>query len=169
MPLPSYAPAGLLMPKQTLFFVTPELQRILDNLPEDEPRSRLEPFRAFILRWRREGRTYRKIRDILADECKVRVHHETLRRFVKRRAKPRKPKPELETEQALMVTTQPQPAEPAVTPRTYIKPSSEEPVHQRPSLQSFRNKPALASKPAVLQEFQYDEDKPLTIDRTIKD
>jgi len=157
------------MPKQTLFFVTPELQRVLDNLPEDEPRSRLEPFRAFILRWRREGRTYRKIQEILAAECKVRVHHETLRRFVKRRAKPRKPKPELETEQALMVTTQPQPAEPEITPRTYIKPSSEQPPHQRPSLHSFRNKPAIASKPAVLQEFHYDEDKPLTIDRTVKD
>ena len=98
------------MPKQTLFFVTPELQRVLDNLPADEPRSRLEPFRAFILRWRREGRTYRKIQEILAVECKVRVHHETLRRFIKRRSKPRKPQPEPEAGQLPLISTEsPQP------------------------------------------------------------
>jgi len=36
----------------------------------------------------------------LALECKVKVAHQTLRRFIKRRAKPRKPKPDFEMEPA---------------------------------------------------------------------
>lgn len=144
------------MPKQKLFVVTDELQRDLDDIPALEPRSILEPFRAVILRWRRDGRSYRNIQQILGDKCKVRVHHETLRRFLKRRAKPRKLEPE-EPQSAAPVTQSQLPAQPV-------------PLNKhRPSLQSFRNKPALAPKPTVLEEFHYDEDKPLTIDRTIKD
>ena len=86
------------MPKSEVFFVTPELRQVLENQPDDGPRSRLDPFRPFIVRWRRQGKTYRKIQEILATECKVRVHHETLRRFLKRRSRPRKPQPDLEFE-----------------------------------------------------------------------
>ena len=44
-----------------------ELQRIFDSVPEDEPRSHLEPYRELILRWRRQGRSYRRIRQLLID------------------------------------------------------------------------------------------------------
>jgi hypothetical protein len=159
------------MPKAVLFVVTPELQQVLENLPEDAPRSRLDPFRPFILRWRREGRSYRKIQQILADECKVRVHNETLRRFVKRRSRPRKPQPEPEAEQLPVAPAAPiQPGSiPDQPPRTFTKLSPEEAARRRDLLQSLRKKHALEPKPAVLEEFKYDPDKPLTIDRTIKD
>ena len=87
------------MPKPTLLVVTDELQLALDNLPPNETRvSCLEPLRTNILRWRREGRSYRKIQQILASECRVSITYESLRQFVKRRSKPRKPKLENDIE-----------------------------------------------------------------------
>ncbi len=101
------------MPKRTVFFVTPELQQALDDLSANDPRSRLDPFRTFILRWRREGRSYRAIQRILAEECKVPVSIAMLFKFVKSRSKPRKAQPplELEMEQRTL-------AAPAAIPRT---------------------------------------------------
>jgi len=66
-----------------------ELLQLLENLPPDEPRSKLEPFRAIILRWRRQGRSYRRIQEILREQCQIDVAYETLRRFVQRRQRPR--------------------------------------------------------------------------------
>ncbi len=71
-----------------------ELLKLLENLPPDEPRSKLEPFRAIILRWRRQGRSYRRIQEILLEQCKVEVAYETLRRFVQRRERPRAAQPD---------------------------------------------------------------------------
>ncbi len=71
-----------------------ELLKLLENLPPDEPRSKLEPFRAIILRWRRQGRSYRRIQEILLEQCKADVAYETLRRFVQRRERPRAAQPE---------------------------------------------------------------------------
>jgi hypothetical protein len=73
-----------------------ELLKLLENLPPDEPRSKLEPFRAIILRWRRQGRSYRRIQQILLEQCNVDVAYETLRRFVQRRERPRAVQPEAE-------------------------------------------------------------------------
>ena len=153
------------MPKPTLFVVTDELQQALAKLPLVGPRSRLEPLRMFILRWRRDGRSYRNIRDILASECKVTASHEAVRKFVKLHAKPRKPQTESGPEPLSQVTQSLSPGQQAPSDAILSK----EATQSRPSLQSFRNKPALEPKPAVLEEFHYDEDKPLTIDRTIKD
>jgi len=86
------------MPKSGVFFVTAELQQVLDNLPADEPRSRLEPFQLFILRWRRERRSYERIRQILRDECQVKVSVSTLFKFVQRRSRPRKAEAEVQPE-----------------------------------------------------------------------
>jgi hypothetical protein len=71
-----------------------ELLQLLENLPPDEPRSKLEPFRAIILRWRRQGRSYRRIQEILLEQCQLAVAYETLRRFVQRRERPRAALPE---------------------------------------------------------------------------
>jgi len=74
-----------------------ELLQLLENLPPDEPRSKLEPFRAIILRWRRQGRSYRRIQEILREQCQVEVAYEALRRFVQRRQRPRASEQESET------------------------------------------------------------------------
>jgi hypothetical protein len=94
------------MPKSEVFFITPELQQVLDHLPAKRPRSILDPFRPFILRWRRDGRTYRDIQQILAVECKVQVTYQMLFKFVKLRSRPRKPQPDIEFEPATQPVVQ---------------------------------------------------------------
>jgi hypothetical protein len=64
--------------------VNPELLRIYDGTPEDEPRSRLQPYCELILRWRRQGKSYRKICKLLADKCDVRIGRTALNEFVQR-------------------------------------------------------------------------------------
>ena len=97
------------MPKQSDVVVTPDLEAVLDALPADAPRSRLEPFRVFILRWRRAGRSYRRILQILENECGVQVSYETLRRFVQRRSRPRRQEAEPEVE----ISAKPESKQPA--------------------------------------------------------
>jgi hypothetical protein len=100
------------MPKPEIFFVTPELQQVLDSLPPGTPRSKLDPLRPFILRWRRERRGYREIQQILRNECRVKASLSTLFHFVKSRSKPRKPiQPDIEIEPATVepvIAPQPQ-------------------------------------------------------------
>ena len=71
-----------------------ELVKRLENLPPDEPRSKLEPLRELILAWRQQGRSYRRIQHLLREHCKVDVAYETLRRFVQRRETSRSSEPE---------------------------------------------------------------------------
>jgi len=93
------------MPKAEISFITPELQKVLDSVPEqNNPRSRLDPFKPYILRWRRQGKTYRRIAEILTNECKVSVSHKGVYKFVKLAARPRKPQPEIDLE---LATVQP--------------------------------------------------------------
>jgi len=151
------------MPKSGVFFVTPELQQVLDTLPEDQPRSRLEPFRPFILRWRREGRSYERIRQILRDECKVTVAHATLFKFVKLRSRPRKPKHAFEIEP---VVTQLMESPSAVVSTLARKPrmSIEERQAQADAIRAqFANKPEPQPKAESKPLFEYDPDKPLTL------
>ena len=71
-----------------------ELVKRLENLPPDEPRSKLEPLRELILAWRQQGRSYRRIQQILREHCQMDVAYETLRRFVQRRETSRSAEPE---------------------------------------------------------------------------
>jgi hypothetical protein len=107
------------MPKPEIFVITPELQRVLDSVPEaNDPRSKLEPFKRNILRWRRQGKTYRKIQQILRDECHFEVAYGPLYRFVKRRSRPRKPQPDLEIEPATVQAVTPLPLRAVATAKT---------------------------------------------------
>jgi hypothetical protein len=144
------------MSKQTLFVVTDQLQQVLDNLPAVEPRSRLDPLRPFILRWRRDGRSYRKIRAILKNECGVVVCCETIRKFVKSRSKPRKPQPEPEIEQPLIA-----PLESPQSVSTGKKLTPEERAAQVAYIRSL-NQPTLQEKPEK-SRWNFDVDKPRTI------
>ena len=88
------------------------LQQIFVSVPEDEPRSRLEPYRELILQWRRQGRSYRRIQKLLSDKCEITIAYEPLRRFVKRRSRPRKPQIDTGTDLPAM-TPPPGPVHPA--------------------------------------------------------
>jgi hypothetical protein len=98
------------------------LKRILDSLPPDQPRSRLEPFREYILRWRRQGRSFERIRSILKDECNISVALSTLHEFTAKRSRPRTPQPESEGEMSATTSVADRP--PLKTPRLTATPSS---------------------------------------------
>jgi hypothetical protein len=144
------------MPKSGVFFVTDELQQALDNLPADEPRSRLEPFRVFILRWRREGRSYERIRQILRDQCKLQVSGEAVRKFVQLRSRPRKVQPEYEP----VVLTETLAADQARVPR--LRRSPEEIAAMREAAKSSNHNPAFQPEEETRPVFIYDPSKPLT-------
>jgi hypothetical protein len=76
----------------------PELQQIFDNTPDDDPRSKLDPYRELILRWRRQGRSYRRICQLIREQCSTKVSLATLHGFIQRRSRPRKAQPELMAE-----------------------------------------------------------------------
>ena len=160
MPLSSYAYEGQLMPKSEVFFVTAELQTVLDNLPADEPRSRLEPFRAFILRWRREGRSYERIRQILRDECRVQVSVSTLFKFVQRRSRPRKA--------TAGTSARARTGCPVVSirrnriPETPSRRSPEEIAAMRQAASAANHKPVFQPQEETKPLFVYDPDRPLT-------
>ena len=136
-----------------------ELLKRLENLPPGEPRSKLEPLRVYILRWRRQGRSYRRIQRILHEHCQLDVAYETLRRFVQRRENPRTAEPAVETE------TVPSTASPTARPvSTRIDPYAE----ARERIRKFKAEPVSVREP-VKRLFEYDPNKPLTIDRRIKD
>jgi hypothetical protein len=143
------------VPKSGVFFVTAELQNMLDNLPADEPRSRLEPFRAFILRWRREGRSYRRIQQILADQCGVRVATDTLHKFVQSRSRPRKAQSGAEIKQPPIALV-----EPDQTANSDKRLSPEERAAQVEFIRSL-NKPELEDQPKP--RWNFDADKPRII------
>ena len=145
------------MSKSGVFFVTDELQRVLDNLPADEPRSRLEPFRAFILKWRREGRSYRRIRLILAEQCGVKVATDTLHKFVQRRSRPRRAQPESVSEPTVAIA----PYQP-VTQRSPGRRSPEEITAMRQAASAANHKPVFQPEEKTKPLFVYDPGRPLT-------
>jgi len=145
------------MPKPEIFVVTPELQEVLDNLSAGEPRSRLEPFRAFILRWRREGRSYEEIRLILQEKCRVRATKSTIFEFVERRSRKRKLNPEPQIEEQSM------PAIPAEQEtRLTKKLTAEERAAQVEFIRSL-NQPTSEEQPKP--GWNFDVDKPRTIQK----
>jgi hypothetical protein len=132
-----------------------ELQRIFDSVPEDEPRSQLEPYRELILRWRRQGRTYRRICQLLIDRCKVKVAYGPLYRFVQRRSRPRKIQQEAEP-QPVMVSPAP-PDQADIRPRNRRSP--DELAAQREAIRAAYNKPVGPTEEPE-EVFVYDPDKP---------
>lgn len=68
----------------------PTHQIILESLPPQSPRSKLEPHRELIRELRRKGRTYREVAQLFRDRLGMHVAPSTLHSFVKVRAKHRK-------------------------------------------------------------------------------
>jgi hypothetical protein len=62
----------------------------IDNLPDKQPRSKLEPHRELIRELRRKGRTYREVAHLFEERLGLYVAPSTLHSFVKVRAKHRK-------------------------------------------------------------------------------
>jgi hypothetical protein len=132
------------------------LQKIFDSVPADEPRSRLEPYRELILRWRRQGRTYHRIRQLLIEQCDVKVAYVTLYRFIQRRSRPKTdPPPEAQLAIIMPVVADEK------SPLRSSRPSPEEIAAMREAARASNHKPVfMREEPPEL--FVYDPDKPLT-------
>ena len=157
MPLWSYAFERERMPMSGVLPMNGDHQRIADSVLEDEPRSRLEPYREVILRWRRQGRSYRRICKLLGDKFNLKVGRTALHEFVWRRSRPRKVAPEPEIEQPTMLAT-----EPAQAPMPVTKLTAEERAAQIEFIRSL-NQPTLEEQPK--QGWDFDLDKPRTIQK----
>jgi hypothetical protein len=157
MPLWSYAFERQQMPMSGVLPMNGDHQRVADSVLEDEPRSRLEPYREVILRWRRQGRSYRRICKLLGDEFDLKVGRTALHEFVWRRSRPRKVAPEPEIEQPTMLAT-----EPAQAPMPVTKLTAEERAAQIEFIRSL-NQPTLEEQPK--QGWDFDLDKPRTIQK----
>jgi len=145
------------------------LQEIFDHAPKDPPRSRLEPFKDLILKWRRQGRTYKRISELLANECGVKVGPVTLYRFIQRRSRPRKVEQEPGVSRGASVPTQsPEPLAQPI-PRTYTKLKPEEAEVQRELVRAIARKPVIPLPEDPRPKFVYDPNRPLTNKPTEKD
>ena len=157
MPLWSYAFERQQMPMSGVLPMNGDHQRVADSVLEDEPRSRLEPYREVILRWRRQGRSYRRICKLLGDKFDLKVGRTALNEFVWRRSRPRKVAPEPEIDQPTMLAT-----EPAQAPMPMTKLTAEERAAQIEFIRSL-NQPTLEEQPKPGWDF--DLDKPRTIQK----
>ena len=157
MPLSSYASRGHGLLGSRILPMNEELQQIFDSAPGDEPKSRLEPYRELVLRWRRQGRSYRRICQLLRDKCGVDITYLPLYEFVQRRSRPRKPKPEPDVEQPQIPALEPEPVV-----RQGKKLTAEERAAQVEFIRSL-NQPTSEEQPKPGWDF--DVDKPRTVQK----
>ncbi len=132
-----------------------DLQLIYDSVPPDEPRSRMEPYRELILRWRRQGRTYRKIQTLLAERCSVVVSTTSIFKFVKGRSRPNRESPDAEIEQTVI------PPDAAAGSIPGKSPSAKERAAQVEFIRSLNRPAPEDSQPK--SGWNFDVDKPRTI------
>jgi hypothetical protein len=142
------------------------LQQILESLPADEPRSRLEPYCELILRLRRQGRTYRRISQILAEKCDVCAPRSTLHEFVQRRSRPRIERPEEDADPAIPAPELPDQVTPIAARR---RRSPEEIAAMRAAASAANHKPVFQREEEIRPLFVYDPDRALTNKPTQKD
>ena len=62
-----------------------DLEAILDSLPAQPPRSRLDPYADLIEEMRRRNWTYRAIAEVLAEKCNLKVAPSNIHHFVRQR------------------------------------------------------------------------------------
>jgi hypothetical protein len=143
-------------------------QRLFESIADTASRSRLEPYREVILRWRRGRVSYRRILKALAANG-VTVGRMTLYEFVQRRSRPRTAEPEDPPVERM----QPDPPEhkPIRSKEETPLPrrSPEEIAAMRAAASGARHKPAFPT-PEAPKPWEYDPDRPLSnIKPTTKD
>jgi hypothetical protein len=131
------------------------LQAILDSLPPQRRRSKLEPHAALIRALRARGRSYREIVTILRERCGLRVAMHTVYHFVRARApKNRAARVPRRRPSALVRRAS------EAGPSSSSSPDGSEDVRKRIAALKQRAPAAAAGEPKV---FEYDENKPLQL------
>ena len=133
-----------------------KLQKLLDELPDKPPRSRLEPYREFIEELRSRGRTYRDIAEILTKQCAVQVTGSGVHDFVRSRSRAKVRKAENSSTQASQLPV----GNPIAAGTATAAPSSEEVQRKIAAL-----KPRNMATEQGPRGFEHDPDQPLQLKR----
>jgi IS30 family transposase len=146
------------------------LRTILEQLPPDPPRSKLEPYADLIRDLRRRRKTYRAIAAFLAEHCNLQVQHSTIYDFVRVRKRDRTPS---QSQSQLNPPMQPVHVPSDSDERTTIensRPASPQPQPQRDiyaHFQELKRRNSAPPPPQPKPRFHYEEGEPLElIDRT---
>ena len=132
------------------------LKKILDELPNKPPRSRLEPYREFIEELRRRGRTFREIADILAEKCQVVVTGSGIHDFLRTRSHRKKNQTKKPPSATRLPVKRP-------AGHTLPKASSNDEVQRKIAELKARTSTVQPSP----NEFEYDADEPLRLKKPI--
>jgi hypothetical protein len=136
----------------------PKLEQILKNLPPAKTKGRLESYREFILRLRRDGRSYTEIQQILTTKCGIQISVTGIFKFVHSRQRPRtatNPEPPQQQNPVHQ-----QPIEREEQPKVTRRWTQEEIEAMRAKARASAHKPTTQPKPKPL--FHYDPNRPLT-------
>jgi len=137
-----------------------QLRQILENLGEKPPRSRLAPYREFIVKLLQRKYTYRDIQRILREKCQIQVSISALHGFVRAHGKP-----ELITSVRSAGSKHPKPRKQSSRERTPVPLMSKSPPPAgKPD--EIRQRIAALKKQAPqtgsnIKRFEYDPDQPL--------
>ena len=146
-----------------------KFQAILNSLPTDQTRSRLEPYRELILEMRERGRSYREIARVLLQSCDLRVGTSTVNDFVLAAAKSRT-KHKRSVKRMLSVTNK----DPLVLRSTYRNSKDVQgPLSTQKALEdTARNIKEVKDQPLLHRKkkavFEYNPDEPLRLQRNQK-
>ena len=132
------------------------LKKILDELPDKPPRSRLEPYSEFIEELRRRGRTYRDVADILAEKCAVQVTGSGVHDYLRTRSRAKASLAEVSPSKATQ-----SPVSTPVAGDSLAAASSGEQVQRKIAALKARNPSMEPSLPG----FEYNPDEPLVLKR----
>jgi len=133
------------------------LKKLLDELPDKPPRSRLEPYREFIAELRSRGRTYRDIAQILAEKCAVQVTGSGVHDFVRSRSRAKVSPEQISPAKTDEIAA----GRPIVASTAPVVPSSKE-LQRKIAALKARNTAAEPVPPG----FEYDPDQPLLLKQT---
>ena len=135
------------------------LKKLLDELPDKPPRSRLEPYREFIEELRSRGRTYRDIAEILAEKCAVQVTGSGVHDFVRSRLRAKVMQEDSSpTKKNRLLASNP------VAQVTAAAVASSEEVQRKIAALKARNSTA---EPHA-NKFEYNADEPLRLKKRMK-
>jgi hypothetical protein len=118
----------------------------------------LEPYQELILRWRRQGRTYRRIRELLAEKCDIKVADMTLHEFVQKRSRPRKAQPEPEIEQPTVPLRDPKRSQTA-----NLSPGHDRYAEARERMRKFKAEPLPPKKKRLFEYTEQDSIDPIIL------
>lgn len=135
------------------------LQEILDSLDEKPPRSRLMPYREFIIELRRRKYTYRDIRQILWEKCQLQVSISTLHSYLRVQKNPKR------ISRTDVVSGQPKPQRKKAPEKIPISALSKKNKPAKPFIEARQRIAAFKQQPAKNESevtlFKFDPDKPL--------